>query len=1384
MTDLVVFEAIDTTGAYGLWVTDGTVTGTLELSVSGAYPVGGLFYNGQLGNFVSDAGKLLFFGSDDAGRYGLWMTDGTGLGTKEIVGISNSPSNGRCTVFNAGILVANDSYLWISDGTSQGTHEITGIANVSYYGLNPGALAGFGDKALFGGVDAGNDSGLWITDGTAAGTEEIANFGGYFNVNYPPVPGQFTPLGNKMLFTAGGSIWTTDGTRAGTAPVVAAGLPWFAPSLLTVFNGKVVFSGLDSNGALGLWTTDGTAGGTQEFTTVSALQPTQMVVFNGELVFTGPSSFPALGSQLWVTDGTATGTHQLSLPISPYGHIYNLTAIGSELLFSDGNNLWTTNGTAAGTHELVGVSGGSAQLFNPTGLTLLVGADAAAEITNTIFNTDLVSDAQIAVEMVRLAVDAYPDSSISGYHPFNPLTSSVGTPPDSAAQSTIAADNWQAASINLAPDGSQGGISYSFVRGYYQAYRVDDQGKPINALQGDPSEADAIVLTGLVNGKTTLAISFAGTDQLSDWLDFPNFATHYAKFAPLVESIKQFIAANHIEQVLVSGHSLGGAMAQDFMEEFPGDSRFHAWTIGSPGVDNPSSFLDADSRITNFVHAFDPVSLVPTLSGQPALIKDAFIPTLASVIISLGDLGLNDLNEAYALATSTIVDGAQKFRQGVDIPVGGPLSAVHDARLYSDDVDAYYGLPFIYKVADGYVSGATVFADANNNGKLDPGESSAITDANGNFSPLAGGPLVAIGGTDVSTGLSFKCELEAPAGSTAITPLTTLILMLQSQGLSNAEAQVITAFGLDPSIDLTTFDPIAAMVSNSSAAKVYSVGAEVINTITMIASALTSDGTPIAQTTLEVFDALASLIGSHSASAIKQADVSFVSQLITAAAEALHQPIDSALALTVAGVVSATNSALEQNSFDLTDQALIDVVSSIERLAQGAESEALQKLAEDPSLLGAVQNAFTGSNLANALTPQSTAANHAPWLATDNVASHSIFELAGKTGGNDLDTTSGKLLFTDADLSDTHQVGAVFEQSSSINWMNADGTLSSTTLPTSASDALIHAVQAALVSDSTNGSIGEISWNFSAADQYFDFLAAGESLHVAYDVAVTDNQGATSVEPVTIVINGTNDNPTALPDSAGVAKGSTISVAASAGVLSNDSDPDIHDHLVVGAVNGLASNVGHVVKGAYGSLTLNPDGSYRYVASRASNDDHDRQGNHKYDESGRDDQSSNFVRQDVFTYTTSDGHGGTATSMLSVVVFDPGAKYQSGVNTTLIGGSGRDSLDGSAGHDKLFGGNGSDALIGGNGDTLSGGNGSDTFLFRPNFGTNVITDFSINNDVIQFDKSIFASVNDVLHHTTAASAGAIISDGHSDTITLIGTTLAQLQAHQSDFHLI
>jgi hypothetical protein len=118
------------------------------------------------------------------------------------------------------------------------------------------------------------------------------------------------------------------------------------------------------------------------------------------------------------------------------------------------------------------------------------------------------------------------------------------------------------------------------------------------------------------------------------------------------------------------------------------------------------------------------------------------------------------------------------------------------------------------------------------------------------------------------------------------------------------------------------------------------------------------------------------------------------------------------------------------------------------------------------------------------------------------------------------------------------------------------------------------------------------------------------------------------------------------------------------------------------------------------------------------------------------------VKQDVFTYTVSDGHGGVSTSTLSIEVFKTGGPR----------------------------------------DTPVANHGHDTFLFRSDFGTNTIKNFDVHEDALQFDRTTFSSVQDILAHITDTAIGAVISDGHGDTVTLAGIKAAQLHSH--DFGLM
>jgi VCBS repeat-containing protein len=298
------------------------------------------------------------------------------------------------------------------------------------------------------------------------------------------------------------------------------------------------------------------------------------------------------------------------------------------------------------------------------------------------------------------------------------------------------------------------------------------------------------------------------------------------------------------------------------------------------------------------------------------------------------------------------------------------LGTSYDVSLTSTDVDKITGWKTT-KLVDGYISGATVFSDDNDNGHLDSGEASSTTDATGSFVPLNGiGPVVAFVGTDTSTGLPFKGQLSAPSGSNVISPLTTLLTDLGSGLL--AQQKVLASLGLSSSLDLTTFDPIAAaQVGNADGAATDVAVAKVYDTVSLIASALAGAGGDFATAGDDAFAAIAAAIGGAGISLTNPADVS---ALIAGIAQSEGLAVPPGVADSVAAIIAANNALLDQKILDgVTGDTLLNDVAAIERVTQGTASNAVQQADNDSSQLQSLVDAFTGSKLDDAI---STALSH------------------------------------------------------------------------------------------------------------------------------------------------------------------------------------------------------------------------------------------------------------------------------------------------------------------------------------------------------------------------------------------------------------------------
>ncbi len=364
-----LFFGTDAASFTGLWSTDGTVANTLELGGLQNGQIVGRGLNWNPTNFAAFNSSVLFSARDSSGGgsyIGLWITDGTSAGTVELGGLQNAAIfDSNASAFQANDFIqlggqmlfnapnqTGDSALWITDGTAAGTVELGGAGNAGIVGADKSTGFGsglaqsvrFGARIFFGGPDNDGSVGLWTTDGTAAGTIEIGGLddGGLTAFGQHPSsiglgPTDLTVNGQQVLFNGRDAIgfqelWASDGTTTGTYEIGGQGVGGTVfneavngldpTSIVSLGNGKAVFIGRDSSniqnsGKPTLWVTDGTFAGTQEMGGLNNLGVAQinatgfnfsqtLVGGDGLAYFVGAN---ASGNQvLWKTDGTLGGT--------------------------------------------------------------------------------------------------------------------------------------------------------------------------------------------------------------------------------------------------------------------------------------------------------------------------------------------------------------------------------------------------------------------------------------------------------------------------------------------------------------------------------------------------------------------------------------------------------------------------------------------------------------------------------------------------------------------------------------------------------------------------------------------------------------------------------------------------------------------------------------------------------------------------------------------------------------------------------------------------------------------------------------------------------------------------------------------------------------------
>jgi ELWxxDGT repeat protein len=147
----VLFVGNNLTSNYELWITDGTAAGTTQVreinTSSAAFNTFGNMGDRD-GHFVVANGTAYFSALSSGIEYKLWKTDGTSSGTVEVSNVPTIVNNAGATIFGMGGRVyfsgntAEAGYEpWVSDGTSAGTFLIANLMA----GKNPSNPAFFSE---------------------------------------------------------------------------------------------------------------------------------------------------------------------------------------------------------------------------------------------------------------------------------------------------------------------------------------------------------------------------------------------------------------------------------------------------------------------------------------------------------------------------------------------------------------------------------------------------------------------------------------------------------------------------------------------------------------------------------------------------------------------------------------------------------------------------------------------------------------------------------------------------------------------------------------------------------------------------------------------------------------------------------------------------------------------------------------------------------------------------------------------------------------------------------------------------------------------------------------------------------------------------------------
>ncbi len=211
---------------------------------------------------------------------------------------------------------------------------------------------------------------------------------------------------------------------------------------------------------------------------------------------------------------------------------------------------------------------------------------------------------------------------------------------------------------------------------------------------------------------------------------------------------------------------------------------------------------------------------------------------------------------------------------------------------------------------------------------------------------------MSIGGTDTSTNLPVTQPLQAPEGSTVITPLTTLVSLLlptnpTASDIAAATDKVTASLGITLAAgqSLLKLDTVAGTLSgNPGATDAYLTGAKVYDTISILSAGLSNQGgVSVEAARSAVAAALADKLAAGQS--LDLGNPAALREVLTSAASTAGTTVSTSAVASIANIAVASNVAMDNVVAGSTSgQDIFQASSTVQHVAEGATTSALLNL--------------------------------------------------------------------------------------------------------------------------------------------------------------------------------------------------------------------------------------------------------------------------------------------------------------------------------------------------------------------------------------------------------------------------------------------------------